>query len=554
MTLPMKASFSPPPVSTGPATTFVPASTVLSSLVGEGAKLPEGVTRERVRTVVRLEFKVTDEAFNGWSRTEEVFLEMKKADKSLTITPNTPGNPKLQSFKSAIAKTKAGWDTYFKYELRKMPNTPRKHAVYVTIETAVSLEYLRKEMFEWLRKMNVWMYKHNWNTTKITSIGILVKIHPDLTWRSDVQNTLSANVAATIAMQGGKTAPQVQLVTNIVSSGRKDDDTRISTKVLEVQCEEIHSHELKTLMCSSDFAETSSLIFVPHGYGQVTSWQDYRNILHSHKAHTEAMVGIPFVGILPSTMDRKGRTPAEGTFRMFFWKFINGNDPIFISLERTGDTDIKGRWRLLCHRDHLEEARHRLDHFFLEEYPKIATECDKPTDIPNPYRTDGPRITTHFQSHAQRLMSTFSNPQNGELEEIIVRKPPTPNAWNNKRPYASAFFDGADTPTIVTASLPASTIQGTPQKKEADNESQVQVQIREMFEWMKMDSHKKSDQLQAMDTRVNDHATQLASIPALIQTEIAKALALRPAPKTLVTQNNYQATPPPSEASSSGMA
>jgi hypothetical protein len=73
-------------------------------------------------------------------------------------------------------------------------------------------------------------------------------------------------------------APALQSRQNTIAYGKRGN-TRKLTSVLEIQCDKVHSQQLKDALMSEDFLLALHLDFIPTGYAQAPSPQDNINVM-----------------------------------------------------------------------------------------------------------------------------------------------------------------------------------------------------------------------------------------------------------------------------------
>jgi len=137
-------------------------------------------------------------------------------------------------------------------------------------------------------------------------------------------------------------APALQIRANTIAYEKRGEKRKL-TFVLEIQCDKVHSHQLKDALMSEDFLLASHLDFIPTGYAQATSPQGNINVMQQHEAFLQNTRSVPIMGLPKELAD----SPAVrgGTNLQLLLQMTNSTSPVVLSIEPTG---TPGKDLFLC--------------------------------------------------------------------------------------------------------------------------------------------------------------------------------------------------------------
>jgi hypothetical protein len=180
----------------------------------------------------------------------------------------------------------------------------------MTVLTA--LPYFRlhsKPGLNWLKSERIWLNLHEFATNDISTIGLFVNVHPALTWRKDFTQKVQQSITSVYSTLAFGSAPALQIRPNRIAYGKRGE-MRELTSVLEIQCDKVHSQQLKDALMSEDFLLAS---FPPDTPRQLPPGQHQRDATtrslpakHSQRSHQGTLQGT---GQFPSNRGRH-KSPA----------------------------------------------------------------------------------------------------------------------------------------------------------------------------------------------------------------------------------------------------
>jgi len=108
---------------------------------------------------------------------------------------------------------------------------------------------------DWLKSEHIWLNLHEFATNDISTIGLFVNVHPALTWRKDFTQKVQQSISSVYSTLALGSAPALQIRPNTIAYGKRGEKREL-TSVLEIQCNKVHSQQLKDALMSEDFLLT----------------------------------------------------------------------------------------------------------------------------------------------------------------------------------------------------------------------------------------------------------------------------------------------------------
>jgi len=260
-----KATRDPEPTGEGP-----PSQEAV--MAKETAPNQDGTLKNRHTLRLRVEYPYSsgNSGINVWSNAQRILAQLHKADSTLTLIPKDTLIDPVTSL-AKIAKSLQTFTKLFTHETQHLANQGKRHCIFMTVSTALPYFRLRFETgLDWLKSERIWLNLHEFATNDISTIGLFVNVRPALTWRKDFTQKVQQSISSVYSTLALGSAPALQIRPNTIAYGKRGEKREI-TSVLEIQCNKVHSQQLKDALMSEDFLLASHLDFIPTGYAQATS-------------------------------------------------------------------------------------------------------------------------------------------------------------------------------------------------------------------------------------------------------------------------------------------
>jgi hypothetical protein len=172
------------------------SAAIKTRLKNAGAK--EVKTRQILVTAVMLEFNITTQTTKFNPRPKHIeFLQLVKAiDPEMAIESVSHDTEWNNPTEIPLAEE---YKENFNVQDRNPPRQARKIVVHFTMKTKHRVNFIKHEpsVMQFLKANKIWFVHDKFQMQKVSRVGSLIEIHPDLVWKDRVQNDMITSLENT---------------------------------------------------------------------------------------------------------------------------------------------------------------------------------------------------------------------------------------------------------------------------------------------------------------------------------------------------------------------
>lgn len=426
-----------------------------------GAKKVE--FHDSVITPIRIEYTVRGKGevfFPVLDHHKALILVLQKYAPELSIVPvnaNITDYNNMDQFPT----TKEDFDQHFVSREEKQTGAPRKVVVCMTVRSATTIndiKFRNPGLLQYLKQESIFIKPDKFNRCPLAKIGFLLGIPIQLINRDSLrfkirdflsEMTLDAHLQAKYGVQQSVddddasenwAIPQFELLP--ATRGYGNDQSRITTRVLDIQCLHSESNFLKELFTMINWTTIGKNVqYYPTGLIQMTSPEIYRAGLNNNNTFLNNTSSIVIVGMSNNASNIRIPYHPKPHLPMIHDTILNilASHEGIMSIESTQRTSDLGKWFVVIHKNHQTAVKAFLDinlPLLWERVPK------KPgfllPEFPHPRRSDyRSQQSTSVLNYANALGKSIDTSDTSNVSALT----------RDKRPNAIQFiYDKSDFP------------------------------------------------------------------------------------------------------------
>ena len=431
------------------------AAAIKTRLKNAGAK--EVKTRQILVTAVMLEFNITTQTTKFNPRPKHIeFLQLVKAiDPEMAIESVSHDTEWNNPTEIPLAEE---YKENSNVQDRNPPRQARKIVVHFTMKTKHRVNFIKHEpsVMQFLKANKIWFVHDKFQMQKVSRVGSLIEIHPDLVWKDRVQNDMITSLENT-AM------PKVEIEKWRKQTGQNDneDETEeedctpvphftiqaknlafggLITRVLQIECAEIDALYLKSLCGTCATQENFQHgTFLPQGIHLMSSPDTYKHLIADQNEYLNDIVNIPVIG-LPNEIFSVDVKNEDGETL----NDVIHESELFVSVEATPRTHDLGKFHFLTCKANEEEAALWIDQNLAKWESKYLPEKYKLTGFEYPKRT-----SMNFASPGLMLYAATLKREVHERDRPVNKDfMKAPDTNKRRRTYLEVSFGKDEFPVI----------------------------------------------------------------------------------------------------------
>ena len=377
----------------------------------------------------------------------------------------------------------------------QMVGTRKQYAIFLKYGLTKSLSQVKHKnpkMMFWLKQKHIRIVPHSHSSMYMTNIGFIHGMHPTLSNRDMLKNTLAPYMETV----------EAQLV--IESDFFYKNNVCFDMMVVKIQVDSDEADYARDLIAKAffnkDFLKDISnsnpkcqLDFIPLIQKQVMGWDAYCATLNSHHKLNANLVSISISRVkltdTPTTVDYLGKLH---TFPEMIMTIKDNNGiPYFMSIEPTTKSESEGHFLLLTTKDKLEEAESGINILFNYFHQKNynVTMVHDGEHIKHTSYIESTRFSQSFAGHNTKFQMDPNDTDTAGIHK---------NAWMNK----------CSPQIMYNTNFPA-WVGGQPSEKKAQK-NQTQQQ--------------KPKETDTLGTAISDENTEMQTKISLMQSDFTKHL------------------------------
>jgi hypothetical protein len=330
-----------------------------------------------------------------------------------------------------------------------------------------------------LQTNNVYLRPHAHETFTIQKVGFITMVPLNHIWRQDFESNYNEAMAEKYKEHNGHTEnpPKIELrpaskAYQFQTYDEQGDRHRYARgDTLEVLCESEQADKIRNAM--TEVSGTKWGKFIPYGMGK--DKDVYPIVIQEHNAYLETITSFDVYGMKEEVLNTRfeNKDGLEMTLRE-----LAEADTIFggeegevneastiISVERTLDSNTKGKWRIITTKDKLKEAH--------EKVKKILVGKGMQTEYYSQYKNEpnfqaistDPSLAAYLERYEQALVKTV---QYGEYR-------PTTNPYRTKKRLVQITYDAETFPDLAAQTTTPYTTRPTPNRTPPNATQQATV-------------------------------------------------------------------------------
>jgi hypothetical protein len=431
---------------------------VRNNLKTAGAKQIE--TREIAVTTVMLEFNIASGTSQVNPRPKHIeFCKLIQAiDPDMVMesainatTWNSPNELPLAT----------EYQKHFNVQDRNPPYKARKIVVHFTMKTKYRVNFLKHEptVMKYLKANNMWFVLDKFQMQKVSRVGSMIEIHPDLVWKRGLTEELIYALCAT-------DIPKAEITKWKKRTGNEENDNDMDedsehppvpeftlqskslafggllTKVIQIECAEPDALYLKSLFAACASQEQFCRgAFLPQGLHLMTNPDTYKHLIADQNEFLSDIINIPVIGLPDTAFDSDHTNEAGDTLK----ESIH-NSELFVGIEKTNRTHDLGKFHFLTCKDNEEAAAKWIDQELPAWVHKFVPEEQNKTGFDHPKRTAITFASPGLLLYAAQLQKDVKERDRPVNKDFMK----APDTNKRRRTYLEVSFGKEDFPAIST--------------------------------------------------------------------------------------------------------
>ena len=307
--------------------------------------------------------------------------------------------------------------TDLQYDARR-----QQHHVYIEVETTYSFSHIKygsQTFLSLLQEKKIWITRHAHSSRQAMSIGHVTFLHPGYGSRDSVTTALTDHLV------------DIEFILAPSKQFFYKDNKRTNVEVVDIIVSPKDADETRAI-CLEAFGDSKAnnlgdMDFIPLIQNGVPV-EMYRSALQAHYEWCQKTVSVSIEGVFGPHI-RFSQNGEDKTFHEVITEMKDSqNNLIFTGIEKTKDTETKGRYLLLTTKDNVMDAQKTLDVYFryLKDMNKMPYVSREGIEI----RRTNNTFTSDEMKYTEALAKKYGNSApSSERQQRRGRS----NAWMNRK-------------------------------------------------------------------------------------------------------------------------
>ena len=258
-----------------------------------------------INLTIELSLTGMDEGYNFGGKLNEIVNKMRDEDQEVQLVRDEGEIKEIE----ALSATEFLKEFAVRYYTKRNSMTMK-----VSVLSAKTLGNLKHEnggrFVVWLKKENIKIELNNWKKEPYTSIGFFIRRHPTNTNKGDMEREIGEAIRTTLENRKGLARKgsigQEDVPKILLYHGRKSFGawaSRVTAKVLHVQCREGDARELKHMLAGANGQYPGQMIYIPAGLHLDAGPKQLILALNTHNKYVNERKIVPIVGFSEEMMN-----------------------------------------------------------------------------------------------------------------------------------------------------------------------------------------------------------------------------------------------------------
>ena len=231
---------------------------------------------------------------------------------------------------------------------------PQKVVVEICVESPTAIDFYKTKegtLPVFLNQNNIWICEHKFQTLKIEKIGWINQSSVQVAFKEDLEKNIRERLQGSFLTD---TIPHFEAWPRTIKGSKPVGTNRArETRAYELSCEEMHAATLCTMLMTAqdhERPEARAGLFVAHSVRKAEK-ELHDNSIDSQNTFLNGLRKIEIIGITIDAMDTRTEALGGKCLRDYLLQHgVEDGEKVdrttFLTIERTKETDVKGKWYL----------------------------------------------------------------------------------------------------------------------------------------------------------------------------------------------------------------